>query len=52
VVQPAALRQSAPRIVRHSATSATSAKAARNSERHHAGVPARPASLAVSAGTL
>jgi hypothetical protein len=52
VLHPAARIQSAPRAVRHSAYASTTAKPATNAWRHHPGVPLRPNSRAVSAGTL
>jgi hypothetical protein len=52
VVQPAAMRQSVPRAVRHSAKASATRKPAANTWRHHVGVPLSPIRRAVSAGTL
>ena len=46
------VRQSAPRTVNHSATSAVTTKPAMKIPRHHVGKPCRPNRRAVSAGTL
>jgi hypothetical protein len=52
VVQPAAMRQSAPRAVRHRAKASTATNAAMYRWRHQFGVPLSPKRRAVSAGTL
>ncbi len=52
VVHPAAMRQSAPRVVRHSAKASTATNAIMNRWRHQFGVPLSPTSRASSAGTL
>ena len=52
VVHPAAMRQSAPRMVRHRAYANTTANPARKQWRHQLGVPPSPTRRAVSAGML
>jgi hypothetical protein len=52
VVQPAAMRQFAPRAARHNASASTARNAATKRWRHQLGVPLRPRRRAVSAGTL
>ena len=52
VIHPAATRQSAPRAVRHNATTNTATRAPMNRCRHQVGVPLSPAKRAVSAGML
>jgi hypothetical protein len=52
VVHPAATRQSAQRMVRHSAYAKTTTNPAMKQWRHQLGVPCSPTSRAVSAGML